>query len=84
MVITSYRKSKPDRIFEERISSSISAYKKYKTIFTIPNEYEGNIWDLTRIAVRKGQALNWNLYDPQGVFMYLLARIEKPRTQAKF
>ena len=42
MAITSFRKVNPNRIFEERISSSINAYKKYKSIYKIPNEFEGN------------------------------------------
>ena len=43
MAITSFRKVNPNRIFEERISSSINAYKKYTSIYKIPNEFEGNI-----------------------------------------
>ena len=42
LTITSYRKAKPNRIFEERISTSINAYKKYKSIFKISNEFEGD------------------------------------------
>ena len=59
MAITSFRKVNPNRIFEERISSSINAYKKYKSIYKISNEFEGYV------------KLNWNKFEFKGTYLFI-------------
>ena len=56
LTITSYRKAKPNRIFEQRMSSSINAYKKYKSFFKMLNEFEGDSWESLLSRIKKLQS----------------------------
>ena len=44
LILTSYSKSKQDRFFEKRMTTSINQYKKYKRLLTISDpEYKGTL-----------------------------------------